>query len=133
MIKNLKHFEIYDHYVSDEHLCELFQRASLVVLPYLWIHQSGVPFTAYAFLKPVVATNVGSLPEAISHGETGLIIKPKSVEALANAIIAMLKNEKMREKMKENIYKRIMNEYSWNRIAEIMIDVYYKIIKQKLS
>jgi glycosyltransferase involved in cell wall biosynthesis len=133
MVANSKRFEVYDHYISDEQLCELFQRASLVVLPYIWIHQSGVLFTAYAFGKPVVVTKVGSLPEVVSHGETGLVIEPKSVKALSNAIITLLKNEKMREKMKENIYKRITNEYSWNRIAEIMIDVYYKIIKQKLS
>jgi glycosyltransferase involved in cell wall biosynthesis len=133
MVANSKRFEVYDHYIRDEQLCELFQRASLVVLPYTWIHQSGVLFTAYAFGKPVIVTKVGSLTEVVSHGETGLVIEPKSAKALSNAIITLLKNEKMREKMKENIYKRITNEYSWNRIAEIMLDVYYKIIKRKLS
>lgn len=133
ILRNPERFEIYDGYIEDEQLCELFQRATVVVLPYLWIHQSGVLFTAYAFLKPVVVTNVGSLPEAVAHRETGLIIEPKSVKALSSAIITILKNMEMRKKMKENIYKRIANEYSWDRIAERMLDVYYKIIKSKLS
>jgi glycosyltransferase involved in cell wall biosynthesis len=134
MIKNPEHFEIYDRYIEDEQLCELFQRASVIVLPYYGLKsQSGVLFTAYAFSKPVVVTNVGSLPEAVSHGETGLIIQPNSVEALSNAIITILKNEELRKKMKENIYKRITNGWSWSRIVERMLDLYYESIKSKLS
>jgi glycosyltransferase involved in cell wall biosynthesis len=134
MIRNPEHFEIHDYYVKDEQLCELFQRASVVILPYYGLKsQSGVLFTAYAFLKPVVVTNVGCLPDAVSHGETGLIIEPKSIEALSNAIITILKNEKLRKKMKENIYKKITNGYSWNRITERLLDVYNKTIKLKLG
>jgi len=129
LIKNQEHFEIHDCYIKDEELCELFQRACAVALPYYGLKsQSGVLFTAYAFLKPVVVTNVGCPPEAVSHGETGLIIQPNSVEALCNAIITLLKNEKMRRCMKEKIYKRITNEQSWDRIAEIMLDAYHKTI-----
>lgn len=129
MIRNAQHFEIYDYFLDDERLCELFQRASLVVLPYYGPQsQSGVLFTAYAFLKPVVITNVGSLPEAVTHGETGLIVPQHSVEALCNAIIALLKDEKTRKRMKESIYKRISNEQSWNAIAESMLAVYQRFM-----
>ena len=129
MIRNSQHFEIYDHFLEDEQLCELFQRASIVVLPYYGPQsQSGVVFTAYAFLKPVVITNVGSLPEAVTHGETGLVIPQHSVEALSNAIITLLKDENTRERMKQNIHKRISSEQSWNTIAESMLVLYQKFM-----
>jgi len=130
MIRNSQHFEIYDHFLEDEQLCELFQRASIVVLPYYGPQsQSGVVFTAYAFLKPVVITNVGSLPEAVTHGETGLVIPQHSVEALSNAIITLLKDEKTRKRMKKTINKRISSEQSWNTIAENMLAVYQRALE----
>lgn len=131
LVKNPESFEIHDRFIEDDQLCELFQRASVVVLPYISSFQSGVIFTAYAFLKPVIVTKVGSLPESVLHLETGLIIEPKSAEALSKAIITILKNKEMRDKMKENIHKKIMEQYSWNRIAQIMLDAYYETIRSK--
>jgi glycosyltransferase involved in cell wall biosynthesis len=126
MIENPEQFEIYGH-VEDEKLCELFQRASVVVLPYFGkLSQSGVLFTAYAFLKPVVVTNVGCLPESVSNGETGLIIPPNSVEALSDAIIMILKDHKMRKRMKENILEKVTND--WDKISEMMLDVYHQTV-----
>ena len=131
LIRNPNSFEIHDHYVNDNQLCELFQRASVVVLPYISSFQSGVIFTAYAFLKPVITTNVGSLPESVSHLETGLIIEPKSATALAEAIITLLKNRELRDKMKENIQRNATGKYSWNKITRMMLNVYYEVIKMR--
>jgi glycosyltransferase involved in cell wall biosynthesis len=102
MIEDASKFEIYDGFASGEELAILFQRASLVVLPYLSASTSGVLMTAYSFGKPVVATNVGCLPEYVEHNQTGLLINPANSEELAEAIIYLLTNESARRRLGEN-------------------------------
>ena len=51
-------------------MSHFFDEASVVVLPYVEASQSGVVAISFAFGKPVVVTNVGSLPEVVDHGNT---------------------------------------------------------------
>ncbi len=123
------HFEVYNEFIPNEDVAELFERAQLLVLPYIEATQSGPLHIACAFKKPVVATNVGALPEAIEHGETGLIIPPKDVKALAQAIIKLLKDDELRKKMGEKSYIKMKEEMSWDKIAEKTIEVYKEAIE----
>ncbi len=58
MMAHPEHFEVHNDYISDAMRAELFQRASVVVLPYVDASQSAVVPVAYSFGKPVVATTV---------------------------------------------------------------------------
>jgi glycosyltransferase involved in cell wall biosynthesis len=87
---NKDNFVIYNHYISYKEGAELFQRCSIVVLPYIGASQSGVISTAYGFKKAVVVTNVGAIPEIVDDGVTGLIVPPRNPEALADAIVKLL-------------------------------------------
>jgi glycosyltransferase involved in cell wall biosynthesis len=129
MIAHKDKFLIYNYYISDEEAGKLFQQCSLVVLPYIEASQSGVIYPAYGFKKPVVVTDVGSLPEVVDDGITGFIVPPKSPEALAEAIIKLLKDEKLRRNMGENAYKKLKTDLSWDKIAEKTIVVYEKVIE----
>lgn len=124
-------FELHIDYISNEQLAEFFQRASLIACPYTDATQSGVVLTAYAFRKPVVATLVGGLPEYVWDGETGFLVPPNNPEALANAIIRLLKNRTQRETMKRNIAKRNETDLLWNNIAQKTIKVYKNILSMK--
>lgn len=117
-------FEIHNEYIPDEKVAELFQRAKVVVLPYIY-HQghSGVINVARAFGKPAVVTDVGDLPNLVEDGEDGLVVPPKDPEALANAIIKLLKDERLREKMGENASRKA-EKLSWDNIAKKHIQVY---------
>ena len=126
---NKNNFEIYNQYISWEFGAELFQRSSLVVLPYIETSQSGVIPTAYGFKKPVVVTDVGAMPEIVDDGVTGFIVPPRNSEALAEAIIKLLKDEKLRKQMGENAYKKLKTDLSWDKIAEKTIEVYKKAIE----
>ena len=131
MIENRENFEIHNRFIRDEEVATFFQRASLVVLPYIGGTQSGVLAVAYAFGKPMVVTSVGNLPEYVDDGKTGFIVPPRDVDALADAIIKLLKNDKLREEMGENIYRKMEKEFSWNEIAEKTIEGYEKVIWEK--
>ncbi len=128
MMINKDNFIVYNYRIPYKEGAELFQRCSLVVLSYIDASQSGVIPTAYGFKKPVVVTDVGSIPEIVDDGVTGFIVPPKNSEALAEAIIKLLKDKKLRREMGENAYKKLKTDLSWDKIAEKTIEVYEKAI-----
>lgn len=130
-IKEKSNFEIFNEFVPDEMVSELFQKAKVVVLPYIEASQSGVIPIAYAFKKPVVATSVGSIPEIVEEGVTGLIVPPKDHKALAYAVLKLLKDEELRKQMGENAFIKMKADLSWDKIAEKTIRVYKKAIVAK--
>ena len=107
MIVNRDNFIIHNYRIPYNEGAELFQRCSLVVLPYIDTSQSGVIPTAYGFKRPVVVTRVGSIPEIVDDGRTGFIVPPKDVSALAGAIIKLLKDKELRRQMGENAYIKL--------------------------
>jgi glycosyltransferase involved in cell wall biosynthesis len=131
MMINRNNFIVHNYRISYKEGAELFQGCSVVALPYIDASQSGVIPTAYGFKKPVVVTNVGSLPEIVDDGVTGFIVPPKNPEALAEAIVKLLKNEKLRIGMGENAYKKLKTDLSWDKIAEKTIRVYKMAIVAK--
>lgn len=131
MMEDPGKFEIHNYYVSFEEAAALFQRASIVVLPYVRGSQSGVASTAYAFSKPVITTKVGSIPEVVENGRTGVVIPPGDVNALSEAIVELLRNKELREEMKRNIRKRVERKLSWERIAKETVNVYNFVLRAR--
>ena len=126
LIKNKGKFEIHNKFIQDDEVASLFTRASLVILPYIGGTQSGVIGIAYSFKKPVVVTDVGNIPEQVEDGKTGFIVPPRDSEALAKAIIKLLKDDELRKEMGENAYRKAKDELSWDKIAKKTIEVYEK-------
>ncbi|WP_230741703.1 glycosyltransferase family 4 protein [Methanooceanicella nereidis] len=126
MMVNRDRFIVYNHHISFKEGAEIFQRCSVVALPYIDASQSGVVSTAYGFKKPVVVTDVGALSEIVDDGITGLVIQPGNPEALAAAIIKLLKDRGLRKRMGENAYKKLNTDLSWENISKRTIDIYKK-------
>lgn len=124
MIQNPDHFEIQNRYLNDAEVAAVFSRAAIVVLPYVDASQSGIIPIAYAFKKPVIVTDVGSIAEVVEDGKTGIIVPPKNSVALAEAIITLLKNDALRTEMGENAYKKMQAELSWEQIGTETLKVY---------
>lgn len=121
--------KVINRYVGMEELAGLLQNCALSVCPYTDATQSGVVMTSYSLCKPVVATNVGGLGEMVENGKTGLLVPPKDVDALADAIIALLKDDAKREKMADNIRSDyFVGDKSWKVIAEKYIEFYKTIL-----
>jgi alpha-maltose-1-phosphate synthase len=132
MMVHKEKFVVYNEFIPNDRVNELFSRASVVVLPYIDGSQSGVIPQAYAFRKPVVITDVGSLPENVDDGLTGLVVPPKNVEKLAEAIIELLTDDIKRKKMGDNAYKKINEELAWKNIAPRTISVYKKALEKRI-
>ena len=109
---------IIDEYVPDEKVGDYYSASDLIILPYLSATNSGIAQIAYGFEKPVIATNVGGLPEVIINNKTGFIVPPKNSAKLAKAIIKYY-TEKKEQIFKKNIIKE-KERFSWERMVEII-------------
>lgn len=120
---------VINRYVGMEELAGLLQNCALSVCPYTDATQSGVIMTSYSLCKPVVATNVGGLGEMVENGKTGLLVSPKDVDALAKAIINLLKDDVRRKNMADNIRSDyFVGDKSWRGIAEKYVEFYGQIV-----
>jgi glycosyltransferase involved in cell wall biosynthesis len=131
MMQNPDRFEVHNDYVSDDQRAELFAKSSIVVLPYLEASQSGVIPIAYTFGKPVIATRVGGLPEMVEHGKTGLLVPPKDVESLAEAIVQLLRDPALRRRMGEAGCAKLKSECDAGPVIAKTLEVYRAAIEQR--
>ena len=131
LIKDNSKFEIYNEFIPNQLVPKLFKRAKVIVLPYIY-HQghSGVLNIAFAFGKPTIVTNVGSLPDMVEHGKAGIVVPPKDSKALAEAIVRLLEDDKLRKKLSRNALK-MAEKLSWDRIAKMHIKVYERVLEEK--
>ncbi len=104
-------------YLTNDRVAEAFQQASIVVLPYLEGSQSGVVRVAYVFGRPVVVTRVGSIPESVREGETGLVVPPRDPAALAEAMTALLLDDARRAAMGRAALGMAEGALGWEVVA----------------
>jgi glycosyltransferase involved in cell wall biosynthesis len=124
-----KHFIVHNRFIPDNEVANLFQKASLVVLPYTHGTQTGVISAAASFKKPAIVTDVGNFSEVVEHGKTGLVVPPRSPYILADAMVTLLKNDKLRQEMGCNAHE-VMKKYSWDNMAKQTLEVYRKAIDE---
>ena len=128
LIEDQDAFEIQSGYIIPEQMAELFNRCSVVALPYLTASTSGVLLTAYQFGKPVVFSQVGCLHEYAKDQITGLVIPTKDSEALADAIIQLLQDKELRTTLGTNAKNWIKAHQK--DFAYAMTSEYLKTIEQ---
>jgi glycosyltransferase involved in cell wall biosynthesis len=81
---------------------------------------------AYSFGKPVVVTNVGSLPDYVEEGRTGYVVPARNPEALADRIISLLKDSDARRGMGIAGFRMASKKLSWEILAGEYLKVYEK-------
>jgi len=91
----------------------LLKAVDIVAITSLTIESfSMVAAESMAMKVPVVATNVGGLPEVVEDGKTGLIIPAGDVDALCSSIKYLIDNSDIRLKMGENGRKRVLERFT---------------------
>jgi glycosyltransferase involved in cell wall biosynthesis len=115
-------------YIPIEDVASLMEMASVVVYPYLNSTQSGSLQVAYAFGRPVIATNVGGLPDAVEEGKSGFLVPPGEPELLANEIKKFIDDPSLTQKMGN--YGKHLSEtrFSWSNAAKKIVTAYSKIV-----
>jgi glycosyltransferase involved in cell wall biosynthesis len=103
---------------------KLLSAIDIFVLPSL---TEGMPMAlleAMAAKKPVVSTNVGSIPQLISHDKTGLLVNPGDPIKLSYAIIDILQNENKADNLAEGGYHHVRKYYSSEQMTRKYINIY---------
>lgn len=106
------------------------RNADLFLLPSLF---EGLPLTlleAMACGLPVISTPVSIAPEIIKNWNNGIIVPFKSPDAIADAVITLLSNTKLRETYAENSATAAKETASWESIYEKYQTLYQSIINQ---
>ena len=118
-------------YVRTDEVASLFSAARVAVCPYTDASQSGVVLTAFAFGCPVVATDVGGLPEYVRDGTSGLVVPANDKKALADALIRCLNEPDLVTSLRAGVAQVVAGELSWGRAASEVLDVYRGVVRTK--
>lgn len=111
-------------YIPDEEISWYYCAADVNVLPYREVYQSGVVHLACAYEKAVIATKVGSFPEVIIDGESGILVETENVDKLECAIKKLILNEKKLIDMGKKGKKHIEENFSWDKISREIEKLY---------
>ncbi len=133
---NLENNVVFIEQVPQDELLKYYYLADIFVLPSI-VNEEGeteglgvVLLEAMACGVPVVGSGVGGIPDIIKDHETGLIAGQKDPDSLAEKIIKLLSNDRLREKIIKNGKKLIEEKYSWEIIADKFINIYRDVIKR---
>jgi glycosyltransferase involved in cell wall biosynthesis len=114
-------------FIGDGELPAYFRRADLVVLPYREIDQSGVLFTALAFGKPLLLSDVGGFPEIAATGAARTFSAGDS-DALRGGLRELLDDPDARRVLATRARELATGEYSWEAIAHTTLALYGRLL-----
>ncbi len=110
-------------------VAQLMTASDIFVLPSIREAFGLVLLEAAIAGLPVVATNVGGIPEIIENGKSGILVEPKDSEDLALAIKLLLKNPQDTQTLCKNLRIKVDMEFDARLMAQRTADVYDKVLK----
>jgi glycosyltransferase involved in cell wall biosynthesis len=113
-------------HVPQADLPALYSAADLFVFPSLY-EGFGLPaLEALACGTPVVASNVSAVPEVV--GDAALQVSPLDVEAMADAMERLLRDDRLRSDLRERGLERAA-QFSWEKAARQTVEVYHRVVE----
>lgn len=111
-------------YIPLEEIGSLMTISSVVIYPYRSSTQSSTLQVAYTFGRPVIATAVGGLPEAVEDGKNGFLVPAHAPVKLAEKIILLLNQSSLAEEMGNYAQHLSETRFGWGSIARQVKQVY---------
>jgi len=111
-------------FVPHHALGPLYERAAVVAVP---SHREGfgvVCAEAMAYGRPVVAGAVGGLLDLVADGETGLLVPPRDVPALREALERLIGDRELRRRMGEAARERVRSRFAWPAVTDATLAAY---------
>ena len=105
------------------------KRSSVLVIP---SRIESIPQTikeAYYLKIPVIATNVGGIPEIVTDNETGILIPSEDPEILTETVNSLLNNDSKIKTLTENAFEFVIKNYSWKTLLPKYVDFYKNLLK----
>ena len=115
--------------IPDDELQVLFNASDICVLPFANILNSGSLLMAMSFGMPVVASNLGSIPE-VAIAESSVLFSPDTDSALANALAEAA--DKFgggdRSTHRKALIDRVRDDYAWSHFGKAAVGLYEKLL-----
>jgi glycosyltransferase involved in cell wall biosynthesis len=99
----------------------------MMVVPSEWEPFGIVSLEAMAMKKPVVAFDVDGIPEIIVHGNTGILVEHRNVDALVHALVALAEDPPARERMGESGRERVEEIFDSRATARNFEQIYQSL------
>ncbi|MBX4189045.1 glycosyltransferase family 4 protein [Candidatus Parcubacteria bacterium] len=115
-------------YVDHSQMPYHFSRADIFIRPSLSEGMGNSFIEAMAAGLPVIATNVGGIPDFIKDGETGLFVNVHDPKDIAEKVKRLIDDEALRQKLIENAKALVKEKYDWNLIAEDMKNRVFRVL-----
>jgi len=112
-----------------EDAMENLKASSILVVPSRMESIPQVIKEAFYLKIPIIATNVGGIPELITNNETGILIPPNNPKMLENSINKLLVDDETSKRLADVSYEFVMNNLTW----EILLPKYVKFYEDLLN
>lgn len=124
----MEHKVLFAGFADDATLLRLQKCADVSVVPSLFEPFGIVALEAMAARSPVVVSDTGGLSEIVDHDWSGVKVYPNNPESLAWGIVKILTDDKYKDYLVENAYRKILDKYDWDRIAQRTRKIYEDVL-----
>ena len=127
--KNINNIEFLG-FKQGKELEEIIQKSKYVFIPSIWYDNlPNTALEAFQYYKPVIASNIGSLPELVEDGYNGFLFEPSNVDDLINAI-NKLEGSKIIKEMGDNSHKKLLKDFSSNEHYTKLLKLFNQILSK---
>lgn len=109
---------IYHGFLSDEELNQAYADCDIFLLPTWFEGMPTVVLEAMSFAKPIIVSDVGATAELVDSSN-GYLIEALNFQLVADELVAFKNlSDERKMQMGENSYNRVMEHFTWNKVAE---------------
>jgi len=125
---NLKNMVIFIGEISHYKVMEYMASCDIFSLP-SWDEAFGVVYVeAMAYGKPVIGCEGEGIDGIIVHGRNGMLVKPRNVDSIVEAIDYLLSHPEEANAMGERARELVLENYTWKKVADKTITIYKEIL-----
>lgn len=123
----LSHVVEFLGWILPEDVPALINRATIVVMPSRWEGHPLVALQATLMARPIVGTRVGGIPEVVEHEKTGLLVDAENPAELAAAILRLLNDLSLAQRMGRDARLRAQELFSWQACVDAYDKLYQRV------
>jgi len=119
---------LFTGFIDDQTLRLLYSCADVCVVPSLYEPFGITALEAMAAQVPVVVSDTGGLSEIVEHDKTGVKVYADNSDSVAWGVIKVLTDEAYASRLRRNAYRKIVEDYSWEKISGETMETYYHVM-----
>jgi glycosyltransferase involved in cell wall biosynthesis len=115
-------------FVENQWIYHFISEHNIMVMPSRRESFGVAALEASACGRPVIASNIGGIPEVVLNNLTGVLVPPEDPSALAEAIIRLAQDKTSQQQMGEAGQRYVLANYTWEKSLDLMATLYEKVL-----